>query len=205
MGCNAHNHRPGCACGWGGAWHGPYGTGSYHSSWSDESYIKHFQLPDSHESFVNPNASCPVCGAAVFFYSSPEGGRVFFDELGPPWPKHPCTDNRAQVTRVSFMSKNQPQWQREGWQPLLLTTVERIDSSILKLIGSTVGSPLTIYVKYFRPSSAHNHDPTVRNTLAFVQKLDDLLRIALLVGFSVPKIGNAAYVSYKARELEPLA
>src|SRR5688572_18159931 len=40
-------------------------------------------------SFVNPNARCPVCDAPVFFYQSPYGGRVFFDELGPPWPKHP--------------------------------------------------------------------------------------------------------------------
>jgi hypothetical protein len=38
--------------------------------------------------FVNPNARCPVCGEPVFYYR-----RVFFDELGPPWPKHPCTDN----------------------------------------------------------------------------------------------------------------
>lgn len=47
------------------------------------------------ESYTNPNASCPICGAAVFFYQSPNGGRVFFDNLGWPWPKHPCTDNPA--------------------------------------------------------------------------------------------------------------
>lgn len=45
--------------------------------------------------FVNPNANCPVCGAEVFFYQNQNGSRVFFDELGPPWPKHPCTDNSA--------------------------------------------------------------------------------------------------------------
>ena len=43
-------------------------------------------------SFTNPNADCPVCGAAVFFYQNNFGSRVYFDELGPPWPKHPCTD-----------------------------------------------------------------------------------------------------------------
>lgn len=42
--------------------------------------------------FVNPNAKCPVCGAGVFFYANEYGSRVFFDDLGPPWPKHPCTD-----------------------------------------------------------------------------------------------------------------
>jgi hypothetical protein len=43
--------------------------------------------------YVNPNANCPVCGAPVFFYQNEVGSRAYFDELGPPWPKHPCTDN----------------------------------------------------------------------------------------------------------------
>lgn len=47
----------------------------------------------SSESYVNPNAHCPVCGDRVFFYRSPFGGRVFFNDLGWPWPKHDCTDN----------------------------------------------------------------------------------------------------------------
>jgi hypothetical protein len=38
-----------------------------------------------------------VCGAQVFFYSNEFGSRVYFDELGPPWPKHPCTDNSSDV------------------------------------------------------------------------------------------------------------
>lgn len=47
----------------------------------------------SADSYVNPNAFCPVCGDQVFFYQSRYGGRVFFDNLGWPWPKHRCTDN----------------------------------------------------------------------------------------------------------------
>lgn len=43
---------------------------------------------------VVPNAECPVCGSPVFFYQNQHGSRVFFDELGPPWPKHPCTVTR---------------------------------------------------------------------------------------------------------------
>lgn len=46
------------------------------------------------KSYVVPNASCPVCGETVFFYQSPHGGRVFFNNLGWPWPKHECTDNK---------------------------------------------------------------------------------------------------------------
>jgi hypothetical protein len=39
-------------------------------------------------SYVNPNATCPRCGKNVYFYQSPFGGRVYFNEMGPPWPKH---------------------------------------------------------------------------------------------------------------------
>lgn len=42
---------------------------------------------------LRPNAVCPVCGAFVYFYANEFGSRVYFDEIGPPWPKHPCTDN----------------------------------------------------------------------------------------------------------------
>lgn len=51
------------------------------------------------QSYVNPNAICPVCDKIVFFYQSPRGGRVFFDDLGWPWPKHPCTDNKQKVRK----------------------------------------------------------------------------------------------------------
>lgn len=53
-----------------------------------------------YETYITPNACCPVCRQKVFFYQSPDGGRVFFDALGPPWPKHPCTDNLHPVRRV---------------------------------------------------------------------------------------------------------
>jgi hypothetical protein len=81
-------------------------------------------------SFTNPNARCPVCGASVYFYQSPAGGRVFFDDLGPPWPKHPCTDNSmsagslarpavAPATAVSRLDAKKPQWLDEGWSPFI--------------------------------------------------------------------------------------
>jgi len=96
MGCNAWNHPLNCNCGWGGDTGGGYGqTGSVSApakrsivdggDWSGKSRAVY-------ETFTIPNAACPVCGASVFFYQSPHGGRVFFDQLGPPWPKHQCTD-----------------------------------------------------------------------------------------------------------------
>lgn len=54
--------------------------------------------------YINPNARCPVCGTAVFFYSNQFGSKVYFDDLGPPWPKHPCTDNpRRRVESVATL------------------------------------------------------------------------------------------------------
>ena len=53
---------------------------------------------ESYASYVNPNARCPECNAEVYFYQSPYGGRVFFDDLGWPWPKHPCTDKPSVQT-----------------------------------------------------------------------------------------------------------
>lgn len=95
MSCNAWNHAPDCECGWGGQYHG--------SAAQDE--IRYRSFSDN-SSYVNPNANCPVCGKVVFFYQSPHGGRVFFDDLGWPWPKHPCTDNsRSQKDHVRFIAR----------------------------------------------------------------------------------------------------
>ncbi|QDT90167.1 hypothetical protein [Gimesia algae] len=52
--------------------------------------------------FVTPNALCPVCGESVYYYQNKNGSRVFFDELGHPWPKHPCTDSSTTAARTSI-------------------------------------------------------------------------------------------------------
>jgi hypothetical protein len=89
-------HLDGQSCsGSGGVYFGGGGYGTY-SSFRSTSDGGSFEFPFvTYPSYVNPNAICPVpgCGKPVYFYQSPYGGRVFFDELGPPWPKHPCTDN----------------------------------------------------------------------------------------------------------------
>lgn len=98
---------------WGsGSWGGSPGLRT-----TSEGYTFHFPFV-TFPSYVNPNARCPVCGAEVYFYQSPYGGRVFFDELGPPWPKHPCTDN-PRVREAFSTSKGRagmlnPQWEEIG-------------------------------------------------------------------------------------------
>jgi hypothetical protein len=52
-----------------------------------------------------PNAKCPVCSTKVFFYRSPDNGAVFFDDLGPPWPKHPCTSGMLNAGIIKAIEK----------------------------------------------------------------------------------------------------
>jgi hypothetical protein len=47
----------------------------------------------------SPNAICPECKAAVYFIRPANGGAVWFDDLGPPWPKHACMDSGPQRAR----------------------------------------------------------------------------------------------------------
>jgi hypothetical protein len=84
-------------------WYGnaPYGGGARAFRCDDEQDTSSPRAVSIHRlvevgsprSLTIPNAKCPVCGCRVFFYQNEYGSRVFFDDLGPPWPKHPCTDN----------------------------------------------------------------------------------------------------------------
>lgn len=92
-----YNHYASCTCGWCRHENGnSISLGAALRAYEYESSLRILRDTGAERSraacFVNPNASCPVCGAVVFFYQNAHGSRVFFDELGPPWPKHPCTD-----------------------------------------------------------------------------------------------------------------
>lgn len=88
-----------------------------------------FKKPfQSREAYTSPNAKCPVCGKHVFFYESPNGGRVFFDDLGWPWPKHPCTDSiNSQNSQISTFhpSRGKPFFDRRR-NVLIINEIIRI-------------------------------------------------------------------------------
>src|SRR5262249_32213438 len=44
-------------------------------------------------------STCPKCGAPVYFVRH-NGGSVWFDSLGPPWPKHHCFADEAPGVRL---------------------------------------------------------------------------------------------------------
>lgn len=124
MPCNGSNHSYTCNCGWGGVFHG-LGLADSRLYWQRAA------------SYTIPNARCRDCRAHVFFYQSPHGGKVYFDSLGPPWPKHSCGDAHSPSGAVqnrtppsgrpdqSFGAASQPPRIRvaEGWWPMLLSAI----------------------------------------------------------------------------------
>jgi hypothetical protein len=153
--CNAWNHPLGCTCGWGGVGHkGRRGDGSQYRAPHSSHYPGIPPILPAIESYVNPNAQCPKCHDPVFFYQSPFGGRVFFDELGPPWPKHPCTDNSSIPEILSKTPTTSRElgsriyaWQRDGWSAFFISLFESTEKGVVKAFGIFKKSKITLYLK----------------------------------------------------------
>ena len=178
--CNAWNHPANCRCGFGGEGHAgrtSLGAGSHYFHGVP-------RILRAYESYVNPNARCPVCGAAVFFYQSPDGGRVFFDELGPPWPKHPCTDRNSTPARLdpsSIDPKAMPDWKQEGWTPFFMTDAMEWDGLVYKLKGTLEESSITIYVRKDACPLITSRDDFKHDTIAFIRSTaGDSFELSLL-------------------------
>jgi len=150
--CNSANHSPSCTCGFGGQGHLGQRTG-FHSVASKQVYSNSKSIYDyTYASFVTPNAHCPVCGAEVFFYQSESGSRVFFDELGPPWSKHPCTDKQqtktqSKVKSESFSEKKHYHWLNNGWEPFILQEKHAVHNNFIAITGSYKRVEKTFYFK----------------------------------------------------------
>lgn len=89
-------------------WDRAGGTGSSAEYWRNQLDSKRAR-GSSTARFLSPNATCPVCGADVYFYQNEHGSRVYFDEVGPPWPKHPCTDSGEASRSRRSAGGRQPQ------------------------------------------------------------------------------------------------
>jgi hypothetical protein len=125
---------------------------NYHKYRYTESLSKwdYEYIPKIHhyESFVNPNARCPVCGERVYFYQSPYGGKVFFDELGPPWTKHPCTTkNKApnKPLETDIYPSKSPSWERFNWKPFICIMVKSDDEILYQITLESYEELVTCY------------------------------------------------------------
>ena len=129
-----HNHYADCMCGWCvGGWRN-HGARSI----PEPSRKPFWGVRWTYDSFTIPNAKCPVCNALVFYHEAYNGGRVFFDALGPPWPKHPCTDSGyqprgSQPAAQAPIQTNAPVWKTDGWTPIAVERILREDDwNVLK-------------------------------------------------------------------------
>lgn len=86
--CNAYNHDDSCDCGWGGV--------GYRGTPAGAIRTLRISRSDQHPHFDTETrpSKCPICGDPVFFHSNGNGDAVYFDELGPPWPKHACFEHQ---------------------------------------------------------------------------------------------------------------
>lgn len=170
MGCNGHNHPPGCDCGWGGDTGGSGGfSGIYKELFTNAPAPSHQISPPASPRIASdgrwhavgnggPNAKCPVCGQAVYFVRTENGGRVFFDELGPPWPKHPCTDNGTSVVYApeGYAQHYERQVGVSDWH-LVVSAKTRWEDGVMYLEGYCPGLG-----EYFRLSNYSDPRAVIR-------------------------------------------
>jgi hypothetical protein len=71
------------------------------------------------QSFTKPTI-CDICRAECFYYENEYGSKVFFDELGPPWPKH---DHDACIKHQQKKPKPPWQWELAGYEPCTIFKV----------------------------------------------------------------------------------
>ncbi|MGX5835091.1 hypothetical protein ACWIJ6_13285 [Aeromonas piscicola] len=188
--CNASNHRPGCQCGWGGGYSGGVLSSSF------QIYAGVPKIVARYESFVNPNASCPVCGENVYFYQSPLGGRVFFDNLGPPWPKHGCTNNTSipkQIAPSQKPSQKKYSWQKNGWHPLLISHIHNRDKHHLCIECEHEQKTINLFIK--KDSVSLGEEPVIStSTIAHIKKInDDEYKLSFLFGLG----DNKTIIAYR--------
>lgn len=150
--CNAWNHRIDCTCGWGGTGH--TGRRSASPSTSATSYWPAYIPPITGHiaSYINPNAQCPVCGAPVFYYCNENGSSVFFDELGPPWPKHPCTNNSTRYAPQALEHHVRKsvdcglQWVKNNWSLYSVLATENVDSTAFKVFLKNEDAEIEVFI-----------------------------------------------------------
>ena len=57
-----------------------------------DNYTYHSSTREYYWEGLDHPTHCPICGEQVYFVQY-NGGKVWFDELGTPWPKHSCFDD----------------------------------------------------------------------------------------------------------------
>jgi len=151
MACNGHNHSPYCNCGWGGGNRGyknPRPKTKKSTKIIKKNNRKYNYIPkiETYKSFTVPNVQCNCCGQKIFFYQSPYEGKVFFEELGPPWKKHCCEPQCCKSSKKNIPKPiekhinidKKSTWERRKWIPCIIISETIINTHINKVTVKSV-------------------------------------------------------------------
>jgi hypothetical protein len=157
--CNAKYHPDYCRCGFGGEGHLGSATLGFGSSFQHYLVLKEkrqFTYSDP-ISYLIPNAKCPECWHPVFFLKLNNGGRVFFDEIGPPWPKHPCTNQQTRKTNdydllISNIIVEQKKYddlkKKFYWKIVTIKRIARTERILLGIADNENIIPQNLWINY---------------------------------------------------------
>jgi len=183
--CNGHKHPWNCTCKFGGT------SSNTAKRLPAPQTPDLFSVPHVPRHYTKPQIRCPFCNEPVFYCRLSNEGSAYFDKIGHPWPKHPCTDKSSKLYR------GPPDSPEENWPRFEKIVVESITETLLRLSGETQNSEFIVFLhrdtlkeetdpaKYIcasRMQAKRYHDGRV--DLALV---DSEFRIVLITGHINPE------------------
>lgn len=146
--CNASNHSPSCRCGWGQGYNSHFSQ--YGESYPEPQLASAIRTGKRYESYLNPNATCTRCGANVFFYQCPNGGRVFFNDVGKPWEKHGCMISYDDKIKAAPKNLEPYNFDKSVFIPFQIIQIKphKTDKTLTEITGSVNDAyRLKVYIK----------------------------------------------------------
>lgn len=141
--CNAHNHSADCTCGFGGEVHHGSVSGIGSVARTDScNYIYSKRFED-----VCYSTKCPINGCEPVWFIRHNGGSVWVDALGWPWPKHGCFEGSLSdetYACISILAKNHDGLTSQLGLINRIWDIDPAQGSKLQ-IGSLDGSLITVY------------------------------------------------------------
>lgn len=138
MACNGYNHPKNCKCDFRGG----------HAN-SRPPVWRGWRLRSAKRYFSGPNARCPECRAPVFYVPGPKGGGTYFDQFGPPWPKHACTNKPKPYSPYGPSGKpklrnRRSKFERDGWLPFFIRHIELLAAGTI-IHGVAIDDPTILH------------------------------------------------------------
>lgn len=82
---------------------------------------------------------CPACGDEVFVHTDGSGKQVLFDELGPPWPVHPCVQQGTTSEVPQPTTRSRPAADHEPRRDITRCDPRRAGGELLRRKGWVTG------------------------------------------------------------------